>query len=63
MPSFLRALSRALPLTYLANAMRFATGVGDMSLVRFWAIVGSFLALALLLFPVLARYVVRPGRR
>jgi len=63
MPSFLRVVSRALPLTYLADAMRFATGVSDMSFVRFWVIVASFLALALLLFPVLARYVVRPGRR
>jgi ABC-2 type transport system permease protein len=62
MPPFLRALSKGLPLTYLADAMRFATGVQDMSIVRFWAIVASFLGIALVLFPVLAGYVVRPQR-
>lgn len=62
MPGFLRALSRGLPLTYLAEGMRFVTGVQEMSLLRFWAIVASFLGVALVLFPVLARYVVRPQR-
>jgi len=62
MPRFLRAISLALPLRHLAEAMRFATGVDDMATLRFWIIVGCFLALGLALFPVLARYVVRPQR-
>jgi len=62
MPPFLRALSRGLPLTYMADAMRFATGVSDMSVVRFWAIALSLLGLAVVLFPILAGYVVRPQR-
>ncbi len=62
MPGFLRALSRGLPLTYMADAMRFATGVSDMSTMRFWAIVVSLLGIAVVLFPILGRYVVRPQR-
>jgi len=63
MPSYLRMISKALPLTYMAEAMRFATGVADMTLVRFWAITAALLAMGLLLFPFLARYVVRADRR
>ena len=63
MPSYLRALSKALPLTYMANAMRYATGVSDMSALRFWAITGALLALGVVLFPFMARYVVRAERR
>ena len=63
MPSYLRALSKVLPLTYMAEAMRFATGVSDMSLIRFWAITCSLLVLGIVLFPFLARYVVRADRR
>ena len=63
MPGFLRAFSKALPLTYLAEGMRYVTGVQDMSLLRFWMIVLGALAIGLALFPVLARYVVRPQRR
>ncbi len=62
MPSYLRALSKALPLTYMANAMRYATGVSDMSALRFWAITGALFALGIILFPFLARYVVRAER-
>jgi len=63
MPRFLRAFSKALPLTYLAEGMRYVTGVQDMSLLRFWMIVLAFLAIGLGLFPILARYIVRPQRR
>jgi ABC-2 type transport system permease protein len=63
MPRFLRAVSQALPLTHMANAMRYVTGVLDMSELEFWAITGSMLGIALVLFPILARYVVRPLRR
>jgi len=63
MPSYLRALSKVLPLTYMAEAMRFATGVSDMSLIHFWAITCSLLAVGIVLFPFLARYVVRADRR
>jgi len=62
MPRFLRALSLALPLRHLTDGMRFATGVTDMSAARFWLIVVVFLGGGLILFPVLARYVVRPQR-
>ena len=63
MPAFLRAVSKAMPLTHMANAMRYATGVIDMAEVEFWAITLSFLGIAVVLFPVLGRYVVRPLRR
>jgi len=62
MPRFLRAVSLALPLRHLADGMRYATGVSDMSQLRFWLIVGAFLAAGIILFPVLARYAVRPQR-
>jgi ABC-2 type transport system permease protein len=63
MPAFLRAISSGLPLTHMASAMRYATGVTEMAETEFWAITFSFLGLAVVLFPVLARYVVRPLRR
>ena len=63
MPGFLRALSVAMPLTHMANALRYTVGVIEMSEVEFWAISASFLGVAFVLFPVLARYVIRPLRR
>jgi len=63
MPGFLRAISKALPLTYMAEAMRFATGVADMSVLRFWAIALSLVGIAIVLLPFLARYVVSADRR
>jgi ABC-2 type transport system permease protein len=63
MPRFLRAISEGLPLTHMANAMRYATGVMDMAEAEFWAITFSFLGIAVVLFPILGRYVVRPLRR
>lgn len=63
MPAFLRAISEGLPLTHMANAMRYATGVMDMAETEFWAITFSFLGIAVVLFPILGRYVVRPLRR
>lgn len=63
MPAFLRAVSKGLPLTHMANAMRYVTGVIEMSNLEFWAITLSLLGFALVLFPVLAHYVVRPLRR
>jgi ABC-2 type transport system permease protein len=62
MPAFLRAVSKALPLTYMAEALRFTTGVVEMSLSRFWGITAALLALALVLLPLLARYVVQADR-
>jgi len=47
----------------MADAMRYVTGVADMSLVRFWAITLSLLGLAAVLLPFLARYVVSAERR
>jgi ABC-2 type transport system permease protein len=63
MPSFLRALSMALPLRHMADAMRYTTGVMDMSELRFWMICGTFLIGGLALLPILSRYVVRAERR
>jgi ABC-2 type transport system permease protein len=63
LPPFLRAISRGLPLTYLAQGMRHATGIEEMSAGRFWAIVLGSLLVGLVTFPLLARYVVRPERR
>jgi len=63
MPAFLRAVSKGLPLTHMANAMRYVTGVIEMSELEFWSITFSMLGFAIVLFPVLARYVVRPLRR
>jgi ABC-2 type transport system permease protein len=62
MPAFLRAVSRALPLTHMANAMRYVTGVMEMSKGEFWTITFGMLGIAIVLFPILARYVVRPLR-
>jgi len=62
MPAFLRAVSKALPLTHMANAMRYVTGVMEMSETEFWTITFGLLGFAIVLFPVLARYVVRPNR-
>jgi len=63
MPGFLRALSVAMPLTHMANTLRYAMGVVDMSEIEFWAVAASLVAIACILFPILARYVVRPLRR
>ncbi|MFC2105973.1 ABC transporter permease [Candidatus Bipolaricaulota bacterium] len=63
MPAFLRSVSKGLPLTHMANAMRYVTGVIEMSELEFWVITFSLLGFAIVLFPVLARYVVRPLRR
>ena len=63
MPPFLRTVSTLMPLTHMADAMRYVTGVIDMSEARFWITSTVFLGLAFLLFPIMARYVVRPLRR
>jgi len=63
MPGFLQTLSRALPLTYMAEALRYTTGVVDMPPHRFLAITATLASLAVVLLPALGRYVVRPQRR
>ncbi|MFO8034808.1 MAG: ABC transporter permease [Candidatus Bipolaricaulota bacterium] len=62
MPPFLQVISHAFPLTYMAEGLRFTTGVIDMAPARFLAITAALAGLALLLLPALARYVVRPER-
>jgi ABC-2 type transport system permease protein len=62
MPAFMRTLSRLMPLTHMANVMRHVTGVLDMSDLRFWMTSAAFLGIALILFPLMARYIVRPLR-
>ncbi|MCX7750579.1 MAG: ABC transporter permease [Candidatus Bipolaricaulota bacterium] len=59
MPAFLRALGRAFPLTYMAEGMRYVTGVADMAPARFALITAALLLGGASLFPVLGRYVVR----
>ncbi|MCR4391597.1 MAG: ABC transporter permease [Candidatus Acetothermia bacterium] len=63
MPSFLRAVSRALPLTYMVEGMRYVTGVGDMSPTKFLGTAVGLGVLGVLLLPVLGRYVVSADRR
>ena len=63
MPGFLQAIGRWLPLTHMADVMRYVTGVLDMSDARFWATSAVFLGMAIVLFPMLGRYVVRPLRQ
>ena len=63
MPSVLRAVSRALPLTYMAEGMRYTTGVAEISGLRFWVVTAVFFGMAAVLLPVLARYVMVPERR
>jgi ABC-2 type transport system permease protein len=63
MPSFLRGVSAAMPLRYMADAMRYVTGVMDMSDARFWMICASLLIVGAGLLPLLARYIVRADRR
>lgn len=63
MPAFLRDLARAFPLTYMVEGMRYVTGVADLAPGQFALVTAGFLLLGVGLFPVLGRYVVRPGRR
>lgn len=62
MPSYLRALSKLLPLTYMADAMRDVTGVGEIPPSEFWGITVGLLALGFVLLPLLSRYIVRADR-
>jgi len=63
MPQFLRTISRAMPLTHMADVMRHVTGVLEMSSLRFWLTCLTFAVAGMALFPLLARYVVKPSRR
>ncbi len=63
MPSYLRVLAMFLPLTYMVNGMHYVTGVGEMRAGEFWAITIALFGVGVVLFPVLARYVVTPERR
>jgi len=62
MPSYLRTLSKLLPLTYMADAMRDVTGVMEIPPSEFWGITVGLLALGLVLLPLLSRYIVRADR-
>jgi ABC-2 type transport system permease protein len=63
MPAFLRGVSLVMPLRYMADAMRYVTGVMDMSDARFWAICASLLVVGIGLLPFLSRYIVHADRR
>ena len=62
LPAGLRTVSRLLPLTYMADAMRDVMGVASLSRARFWTIGVVFFGVGVLMLPVLARYVVRGDR-
>ncbi len=62
MPSYLRAISAVLPLTYMADAMRDVTGVGEIPASEFWGITAALFGLGIVLLPLLARYIVRADR-
>ncbi|MBN1858393.1 ABC transporter permease [Candidatus Bipolaricaulota bacterium] len=62
LPGALRTVSRLLPLTYMAEAMRYVMGVSGLPQWQFWAISSGFLGVGLIMLPVLARYVVRAER-
>ncbi len=62
MPSYLRAVSAVLPLTYMADAMRDVTGVMEISAFEFWGITAALLGLGVVLLPLLSRYIVRADR-
>ncbi len=62
LPGALRTVSRLLPLTYMAQAMRYVMGVSGLPQWRFWMISIGFFGVGLIMLPVLARYVVRAGR-
>lgn len=50
MPPFMKNIAYALPLTYVANAMKSVSGIEPMSDIRFWSIVGiMFFGAALVL--------------
>ncbi len=61
LPPVLRTLSQFLPLTHLAQGMRFVLGVVEMKPFEFWGITGGFALVGIVLVPLLARKVVRPG--
>ncbi len=63
LPAFLRAVSRAFPLTYIVEGMRYVTGVADMSAEKFALITVGLFGVGVGLFPALSRYVVSVGRR
>lgn len=62
LPASLRMVSRLLPLTYMAEAMRYVMGVSGLPRWRFWTICFASLGFGILMLPVLARYVVRAER-
>ncbi|MBC7220305.1 ABC transporter permease [Candidatus Bipolaricaulota bacterium] len=63
LPAFLRAVSRAFPLTYIVEGMRYVTGVADMSAEKFALITVGLFGVGVGLLPALSRYVVSVGRR
>ncbi|MBC7222453.1 ABC transporter permease [Candidatus Bipolaricaulota bacterium] len=59
LPPFLRTVSQFLPLTHLAQGMRFALGVVEMGSFEFWGITGGFAFVGIFLVPLLARQATR----
>ncbi len=55
MPKWLQGFGRLLPMTYVAESLRFSLGQDYMSSSRFWTINLIFLALALICIPLIGR--------
>lgn len=62
LPTALRTISRLLPLTYMAEAMRHVMGVSSLPRWEFWTISIVFFGIGIVMLPILARYVVRAER-
>jgi len=55
LPKWLQGVGAALPMTYIAQNIRFALGQDYMSLSRFWVVNGVFALIALIIIPVVGR--------
>ncbi|MGQ9733960.1 MAG: ABC transporter permease [Candidatus Bipolaricaulia bacterium] len=62
LPPFLRVVSRGLPLTHMAQGMRYALGVVEMPPSAFWGMTAGFTLFGLGFVPLLARYITHPGQ-
>lgn len=55
MPKWLQGVGRVLPMTYVAESLRFSLGQDYMPMARFWTINLIFIAIALICIPLIGR--------
>ncbi len=55
LPKWLQGVGNALPMTYIAENIRFALGQDYMALSRFWMVNGIFALLALIIIPLVGK--------